>query len=502
MSGPILGIDFGTTNTAAAWFDEAGKLRLVRVTDKSVILPSVVWFHAQDKTLVGHGARTQIVDDPRHTVFGAKRFLGRRFNSEYVARHKDRFAFEIVEGADGYCGVYVYSHVKPMTEVAFHVISQILVHANHTRGRPFTECVLTVPAHASVRTRDAVRLAAERAGLTVRAIVNEPTAAALYYANLRSPQQRVLVFDLGGGTFDATLMSVESRVVKVLATGGDAFLGGADFDDRIVEWLAERFLEKEGLDLRQNKVVMQRLAFAAETAKIALSREEGTRIRIPCIAQRGGAFVDLDETLTRTQMEALCFGLIERAAAACDDVLTRAGLGAGDVDELVLVGGQTRMPAIRARLADFQRFSSEKDVHPELGVAIGAAILGRNIARGLPGLQDVVPMPLSVMLPGGATHEVIAANTPVPCTRELPLEGLPPWNAPVPVAIFESLDATSVDREILGTVQVGPEWRVGNVGTPRLALTVGQDFVLKARLLSQNREAPAQIVDARPQARA
>lgn len=499
MSKPILGIDFGTTNTAGAWFDGNGKLRLVPVAEKSFLLPSVVWFHSAEKALVGQPARTQIIEDPRHTVFGSKRFLGRRFQSEYVDRNKDRFAFDLVEGPDGYCSVLMYGHVKPLAEVAHLVIAQLVAAASRAAGEPFAECVLTVPAHASFRQRNAIRQAAQRAGLEVRAIVNEPTAAALYYANLRNPEQTVLIFDLGGGTFDATLMSVVNRLVKVLATGGDAFLGGGNFDDRLAEHLVEEFERDRGVDLRGSKTVMQRLSFAAESAKIALSTQERTRIRVPCIAQKDGAFVDLDYELSRQELEEACFQLIERTASACEDVLARAKLRADQVDELVFVGGQTRMPAIRNRFGHFKRFSSEKDVHPELGVAIGAAILGRNLARGISGLVDVVPMPVSVMLPGGNTYEVIPKNTPVPCTKSVVLEGMPLWQAPVPVAIFESLDSTAVDREIFGTVLVGPEWRVGQVGTPSLQLELGQDFALKARIVSPGgQNASLGIDDARP----
>jgi molecular chaperone DnaK len=495
----VLGIDFGTTNTSAAFFDANGKLRLVPVAEKTFMLPSVVWFHAGDKALVGQAARTQIVDDPRHTVFGSKRFLGRRFQSEFVAKHREKFAFEIVEGEDGYCAFHVYGQVRPLTEVAYRVIEKILEHANHTAGAPFAECVLTVPVHASVRQREAVRYAAEKAGLRVKAMLNEPTAAALYYANLRNPEQTVLVFDLGGGTLDATLMTVKNRVVKVLATGGDAFLGGSNFDECIVEHLVEQFSRKHGLDLRSNTVVMQRLVFAAEGVKIALSKAEQKHLRVPCVIQKDGHFLDFEFDLTRKQLEEWCFPLVERAASAVDDVLARAGMKAEQVDELVLVGGQTRMPVIRNRFAHFKRFSSDKDVNPELGVAIGAAILGRNLSRGISGLSDVLPLPLSVMLPGGATHEVIPANTSLPCAKVIPLEGLPQWNAPVPVVVFESLEATSTDREILGTVQVGAEWRVGSGGTPSLELAMGQDFVIKARLLAPSgHTAAATIVDAKP----
>jgi molecular chaperone DnaK len=495
---PILGIDFGTTNTSAAYVDREGRLRLVPIKEKTFVLPSVVWFHAADKALVGHAARSQIVDDPRHTLFEAKRFLGRRYQSEFVAKHKGHFAYELVEGEDGYCAFHVYGDVKPLTDVAQLVIMQIAAHAAHSAGMPFDECVLTVPAHASVRQREAIRFAAEGAGFNVRAVLNEPTAAALAYANLRNPEQTVLVFDLGGGTFDATVLSVRNRVVQVQATGGDAFLGGANFDEQIVESLASIFQEQTGLDLRGNTVVMQRLTFAAEMAKITLSKSDQTRLRVPCVTQKDGRFIDFDFELTRPQLEKLSFQLIERVAAAVDDVLSRGGLGADEIDELVLVGGQTRMPSIRERFKHFKRFSSEREVHPELGVAVGAALLGRNLARGNSGLVDVVPMPISIMLPGGSTVEVIPANSALPCTRDVTLTGLPAWNAPVPVVVFESLDRTSTDRELLGTIQVGSEWRVN--GNPRLELSVGSDFVLSARLIaSSGSVAPVKIVDAKPQ---
>ncbi|MFY2560253.1 Hsp70 family protein [Corallococcus terminator] len=501
-TAPILGIDFGTTNTSAAFFDKTGKLRLVPVTDKSFTLPSVVWFHAADKAIVGYAARRQIIDDPRHTVFGAKRFLGRRFQSEYVTQHKDKYAFELVEAPDGYTAVTMYGKQTSLTDVTQFVIRQILTLANHAAGEPFRECVLTVPAHASIRQREAVRQAAQQCGLQVRAIVNEPTAAALYYANLRNPEQTVMVFDLGGGTFDATLLAVQNRVVKVLATGGDAFLGGANFDERVVEMLVADFQRQHGIDLRGNQVVMQRLVFAAESAKMTLSAKDSTVLRVPCIAQKDGGFVDFDYTLTRKQLEAMVFQLIERAASACDDVLERAKLKAEHVDELVLVGGQTRMPVIRERFAHFKRLSSDKEVNPELGVAVGAAILGRNLARGISGLADVVPMPIGIMVPGGAQHEVIPANTPVPATKSVTLE-LPLIPGPISVALFESLDTTTVERELLGTVRIDLDWRTTHKGPTTLELRMGQDFILNAALVSpQGARHPLPITDLRAPKRA
>lgn len=498
---PILGIDFGTTNTSAAWFDAQGKLKVVPVTDKSAVLPSVVWFPSADltKCLVGQSAKTQLIDDQKHTVFGAKRFLGRRYNSEFVARHRDRFAFDLVEGGDGYSAVLIYGQTIPLVEVAGVVVRDIVARAKRAAGHDFKQCVMTVPAHATVRQRDAVRRAAESAGLQVAAIVNEPTAAALFYANLRNPKQTVLIFDLGGGTLDATVMRVENRVVKVLATGGDAFLGGSNFDELLAESFAA-VLEQQGVEVRSNRTVMQRLALAAEFAKIQLSKAEAIDVRVPVVAQRpGGGFIDFQQRVTRADLERLFEPLVERCVGATEEVLQRAGLQPKDIDELVLVGGQTRMPMIRARLAHFPHLSSEKDVHPELGVAVGAAILGRNLAKTkASGLADVVSMPVSVMLVGGRTMEIIPANTPVPCTKSTTLEGLPPWSAPVPLLLFESLDQTSVDREIIGTVHVSEEWRTRPEITPSLELSVGQDFALTARIVAPGgMQTQLQIVDQR-----
>lgn len=498
---PVLGIDFGTTNTSAAWFDKNGKLKVAQASEKSAVLPSVVWFPSAElsKCLVGQAAKTQLTDDPRHTVFGAKRFIGRRFQSEFVSRHKDRFAYDLIEGADGYAAVLIYGQTIPLVEVAAVVVKDIVARATRTAGHPFTECVMTVPAHASVRQREAVRRAAEQSGLTVRAIVNEPTAAALFYANLRNPKQTVLIFDLGGGTFDATVLRVENRVVNVLATGGDAFLGGSNFDERIAESFADR-LASRGVHVRENRTVMQRLALAAEYAKVQLSLKDSIDLRVPVVAQQAnGGFVDFEQTLTRAELEELVTPLVERCVGACDDVLARAKLSPNDIDEVVMVGGMTRMPIVRRRLAHFPRLSSEKDVHPELGVAVGAAILGRNLSRTKSsGLSDVLAMPISALLPGGRTVELIPSNTPVPLKRAVALEGLPPWSAPVPLMLFESLDVSATDREIIGTVHISEEWRTNPALTPSIELAMGQDFALSARLVAPGgMQTQLQIVDQR-----
>ncbi len=485
-AGSVLGIDFGTTNSSAAYFDATGRLRLVPIGDKRFTLPSVAWFRAADKVVVGQAARTQIVDDPAHTLYEVKRFLGRRYQSEFVQRNRGRYGFEVLEGAEGAPSVEMYGRIVPIEEVATRVIAQLLDHANHAAGVPFRQCVIAVPTHAGHRQREATRRAAQAAGLEVRALVNEPTAAALYYANLKTALQTVLVFDLGGGTLDATLMSVDKRTVRVLATGGDAFLGGSDFDSAIGATLIERFHAAHGIDLREQKIVVQRLLFAAESAKIALSAKESVRLHLPCVVPGpDGRFLDLDVLLTRAEVEGMVEPLVERAIGTCGEVLERAKVSVEAIDELVLVGGQTRWPAIRRKLSRFRKLSAERDVPADLAVAVGAAVLGRNLARGARGLADVVAMPVSVMMPGGRSHVVVAANTPVPCACRVSLESLPSWTALIPILIFESVDETSVERDAIGTVQIPPGWRQSQLrGKPELELAISADFVLTATLVS------------------
>ncbi len=481
----VIGIDFGTTNTAAAWCDVMGKVHLVPTGPRSFVLPSVVWYGAKDKVLAGQPARQQMIDDPQTTIYGIKRFIGRRYASEYVARYKDRFIYPIVEDDQGLAAVRVKDVTTPLTDVAFQIIKRIVELGNAAAKTEFEDCVITVPAHYSYGHRKAVRTAAEILGLDVRAVVNEPTAAALYYAKHKDISQTVLVFDLGGGTFDATLLGIERRSVKVLGTGGEAFLGGMDFDAAIVESLCESFALEHGVDLRSNKVIMQRLMIAAEAAKIALTKEKSARIRVPFVAQGPSSFLDLDHTLTRDELETITERLVARAMGITDDTLASAGVSAEEVGEIVLVGGQTRMPAIQRRLSQKFRHDPKKNIHPELGVAVGAAILGRtlNLPRG-PALLDVIPIPIGVMLPGIGTREVIKKNTPVPSTERLVLEPRPPPGQPLLFAVYEALDPTSVDRELLGTVRVEAEWLDARTGPLELEIRLGQDFDMTLAIIS------------------
>ena len=457
---PVLGIDFGTSNTAGAWVDDRGRVRVIAVKEKVYLLPSVAWYSPKGHVLVGHPARQQMIDDPKNTVFGMKRFLGRKFTSPFVHRYKDRFAYELVEAPDGGVAVKVAGTTKPLEDVAVDIIKRLLELAAVSLGGPVKEVVITVPAHFGYSQRASIRRAASRAGARVKAMVNEPTAAAMYYARKKGNDGTVLVFDLGGGTFDATLMAIVGGVVKVLASGGDAFLGGADFDAKIVDLLVQRFQEQHGIDLKQNTVAIQRVFVTAEQAKIELSKADETRVRVPCVAVQDERFIDLEDKVTRKELEDLTAPLIEKCLGICEDILKRAKLQAIEVDEIVFVGGQTQMPAIQRRLAEIFMANPAKHIHPDLGVVVGAALL----AKGDHSLIDVNSMAFGAMLPGGVTKELVPANTPVPAVKKLQLDARPAPGQPLVFGIYEAVDSTSLDRDHLGTVRVEADWLAENPG--------------------------------------
>jgi molecular chaperone DnaK len=469
---PVLGIDFGTTNTAAAWVDAKGTMQIVPVREDANVLPSVVSFHGSGQPLVGHSARELIVDDPQHTIWGVKRFLGRRFLSDFVGRNRGRFVFKLVEGTDGMTAVEMNGAVVPLEDVAFHILARIVELAHIAAGEQFEECVISVPANYTFRQRQVIRRVAERL-LSVKSMINEPTAAALYFAKGAGIEERVLVYDLGGGTFDATLLHLHDGLVEVLGTGGDAFLGGTDFDLRIVEDLLERFQDEQGLDLHADVVVAQRVQFAAERAKIALSTDEQTNLRVPCVAMRDDHFLDLQAVLTRRDLETLCAPLIERTLGICEQIMARAGVRPADLSETVLVGGMTRMPALRTRIAQVFPVNPRRRIDPDIAVAVGAALHGQGAQR----LVDVISVPIGVMIPGAPPEEAVRQSMPLPAVRRVKV-ARPAAGKPLNMIFFEAVDLTSIDRDILGNVQVPADWLANNHGDLALEVRMSASFEL------------------------
>ncbi|MCP4498956.1 MAG: Hsp70 family protein [Deltaproteobacteria bacterium] len=472
---PILGIDFGTSNSAAAWVDATGQVHAVPVREDSVVLPSVVCYHQGGSVLVGHAAREMVVDQPQNTISDVKRFLGRMFLSDFVGRNRGRFLFNLVEGEHGLTGVEIFGQRHSAEEVAYHILARVVELANIAAGIQFEECVLAVPAHYTFRQRQVLRAVAERL-LTVKAMVNEPTAASLLYAKRRGEVAEntgpIFVYDLGGGTFDATLLKVKRGLVEVLSTGGDAFLGGNDFDARLVEFLLERFeVVHPDINLRDDPMVMQRLKFAAEKAKIDLSVLQQTKVRLPCVMVKEEEFIDLDIELSRRELEDVTAPLIERTLGAAEEIVRKAGLSPEDVADMVLVGGQTQMPRLRTRMGQIFHLHND-NVSPETAVAMGAALFGRGVHI----LVDVLAVPVCVMLPGVGPKEAIPKNIALPCVRRVPLPARPPEGKPLAMVFYEALDLTSIDRDILGTVKIPPEWLEKHSGDLALEIRMSASF--------------------------
>lgn len=486
---PVLGIDFGTTNTVAAWFDSDGEVQLVPISNQSHTLPSIVHYGPSGKTLVGTPARQEILDDPPNTIFGFKRFLGRRFDSPFVAEHRGRYAYDLCEGADGQVAVRIRNEVIHLEEVAARVFDRI-TELCRAMGPRFEECVLTVPSHFTLRQREMIRVVAENSGLQVRAMVNEPTAAALYYAKQRTSDELVLVYDLGGGTFDATLLRVRRGIAEVIGTGGDAFLGGANFDERIAEHLLETFERTHGLDLRGQAIVMQRVAFAAETAKIALSTEESFDLRVPLVAKKEGRFLDLVHRLDRDELESIVAPLVERTLGLCREMIDYSGVPTAEISEMVFAGGQTRMPAIHQRMAQVFKVDPTERADPSFGVAIGAAMLG----QGPQLLSDVLSVPIWAMAAGAAAKKIIPQNTFLPCALTYVLSIRPTEGQPLVVVVYQSLEEASTDRDILGILRAPAAWLSQNSGALTLEVRMSQacelSFFLEA---AQGRRVPLEL---------
>lgn len=493
---PVLGIDFGTSNTCAAWVDEGGETRMVKVEGTDCMLPTVLWFSTSDKFVVG--ARDKIIDAPTQTVFGFKRFIGRSFRSEFVSRNVARFPYQIVAGTDGQAAVEIFGDTKTLQHLAFYVIQRMVELARAAAGHDFDATILTMPAHFGHPQRKVIRVAAEMAGLEVLAVVNEPTAAAFYYSRQRGTDGTALIYDLGGGTFDATLVSIESDVVKVLATGGDAFLGGADFDERIAQAVAKDFEKQHNVDLTDQKVVMQRLTFASEQAKIELSQNPEAIIRVPFATEKDGEPLDIEYKLNREAMDIITAPLVEKTLGACEELLKVALMEASDVDEVILVGGQTRTLALRRRVFAVFQFDPDKNLNPEMTVCVGAAMLGRAMLDQAPALVDVVGVPIWVTVPGAGMKQVLHAQTAVPCVRRVTVDQRPPGDGPMSFVVFEALQASSVDRAIFGRVVLEPEWLKANPGPIHLEFKMTQSFALQVTVSgSQGARQPVPLLSDR-----
>jgi molecular chaperone DnaK len=475
-TGPVVGIDLGTTFSCVA-FAKGGKARVLASRQGYQTIPSVVAYDAQGRLLVGQPAKGQMVVNPRHTVYGSKRLVGRPFASPTVQACRDRFQYQIVEAPSGDVAVRFAGRDYSLQQVSALILREMREVASQALGEPVTRAVVTVPAYYNEHQRAAVRAAGRLAGLHVERIVNEPTAAALAFGYGRGLDQRVLVYDLGGGTFDASVLEIQGDVYEVVSTGGDTFLGGVDFDAQLVDHLVYRFMEKHGVAPPDDPVAWQRLRDAAEETKIALSTAERAVARVPylCRTEDGRTF-DLEVEVTRAELEGLTGRLVDRTLEVCREVLQARGLGPKDVHEVLLVGGQSRAPLVWRRIAEELGREPNRSVHPDEAVALGAALLADSAARiDSVVLIDVLAMGIGVGLPGGRMATLLPRNTTLPAKRSHEIATTRDAQIELELQVFQGDSAKVSECEYLGTVKFG-----GLPARPRGEVRVGFEFALGA----------------------
>ena len=418
--GKIIGIDLGTTNSCVAVF-EGNEPVVIANSEGKRTTPSVIGFMKDGERKVGDPAKRQAITNPKNTVYSIKRFMGETY--EQSKMEAERVPYTVIND-NGYPKVQIDGAAHPYTpqEISAMVLQKMKKTAEDYLGQEVTDAVITVPAYFSDSQRQATKEAGAIAGLNVRRIVNEPTAAALAYGvDKANKDMKIAVFDLGGGTFDISILEFGGGVFEVLATNGDTHLGGDDFDQKIIDWLADGFKADEGIDLRKDPMAMQRLKEAAEKAKIELSSTTSTEINLPYISAEGGVPKHLVKTLTRSQFEQLCHDLIQKCLVPCQNAIRDAKLSTSDIDEVILVGGSSRIPAVQTLVKNYFGKEPSKGVNPDEVVAVGAAIQGAilNNEKGAGDivLLDVTPLTLGIETMGGVMTKLIDANTTIPAKK-------------------------------------------------------------------------------------
>ena len=417
--GKIIGIDLGTTNSCVSVF-EGNEPVVIANSEGKRTTPSVVAFVDGGERKVGDPAKRQAITNPKKTIYSIKRFMGE--NYDQVQKEISRMPYTVVRGENNTQRVEIDGRQYTPQEISAMILQKMKKTAEDYLGQEVTEAVITVPAYFSDSQRQATKEAGQIAGLDVKRIVNEPTAAALAYGiDKANKDMKIAVFDLGGGTFDISILEFGDGVFEVLSTNGDTHLGGDDFDHVIIDWLVQEFKNDEGADLTTDPMAMQRLKEAAEKAKIELSSSTSTEINLPYIMPVGGVPKHLVKTLTRAKFEALAHGLIEACKVPCEAALKGAGLNTSDIDEVILVGGSTRIPAVQALVENFFGKTPSKGVNPDEVVAVGAAIQGAILNKesgvGDVVLLDVTPLSLGIETLGGVMTKLIDANTTIPCKK-------------------------------------------------------------------------------------
>ncbi len=474
--GKVIGIDLGTTNSCVSVM-EGGKPKVLENSEGANTTPSIIAFSSDDERLVGQPAKRQAVTNPTNTFFAIKRLIGRRFDDVDVQKDLKLVPFKIVKGPTG--DAWVESHGKQYSpqQISAFILQKMKESAEAKLGEPVTQAVITVPAYFNDAQRQATKDAGKIAGLEVLRIINEPTAAALAYGlDKKKEAKTIAVYDLGGGTFDVSILEIGDGVFEVKSTNGDTHLGGEDFDMKLVAYLADEFKKEQGIDLKNDKLALQRLKEAAEKAKIELSSAQATEINLPFITADQSGPKHLTMKLTRAKLESLVDDLITRTKGPCEKAMKDAGLKASEIDEVVLVGGMTRMPKVQQLVKDLFGKEPHKGVNPDEVVAIGAAIQGGVLKGEVKDvlLLDVTPLSLGIETLGGVFTRLIDRNTTIPTKKSQTFSTAEDGQSAVTIRVSQGEREMAADNKMLGQfdlVGIPPSPR----GVPQIEVTFDID---------------------------
>ncbi|MFN4358103.1 molecular chaperone DnaK [Sphingopyxis alaskensis] len=471
----VIGIDLGTTNSCVAVM-EGGKPKVIENVEGTRTTPSIVAFAKDGERLIGQPAKRQAVTNPENTIFAVKRLIGRRFDDPMTKKDMELVPYSIVKGPNGDAWVKAGGEDYSPSQISAFILQKMKETAEAYLGEKVEQAVITVPAYFNDAQRQATKDAGKIAGLEVLRIINEPTAAALAYGLDKSENKTIAVYDLGGGTFDISILEVGDGVFEVKSTNGDTFLGGEDFDSKVVEFLADTFKKDEGIDLRNDKLALQRLKEAAEKAKIELSSAATTEVNLPFITADANGPKHLVKTITRADLEKLVEDLVKRTLEPCRKAIKDAGVSAKDIDEVVLVGGMTRMPRVREVVKDFFGKEPHTGVNPDEVVAIGAAIQAGVLQGDVKDvlLLDVTPLSLGIETLGGIMTKMIDRNTTIPTKKSQVYSTADDNQSAVTIRVFQGEREMAADNKLLGQfdlVGIPPAPR----GVPQIEVTFDID---------------------------